>query len=380
VTRAGVLGVVHRGRSSSTVGYVVLLALSAVDAAGYSVIAPVLPAVSEATGTGPVVAGALAASFPAGMLIGFAVAGRGVRRGRTSQVLAVGLVLAAIGAAGFVAGSGLGAYFPARFLMGVGSGGLWIGITFATLERWPGQEYLCMSRIFAAYSVGGLAGPALGALGGVRGPFLAYLLLVCVTAPLVLLLGPPAARRSFGSGRADLRVPGFWLAAAGILFAILALGTLEGALPLHFATRLSQFEIGVLYVGTSLVLALAAAAAGSLRPRPLLVAAAFLIVCGVSLAGAAGTVPLWLLALLLAGAGIGLGETAALGILLEHVELDRIVLPIVVWSQLGIVGYLLGPLAGGGIAATLGFGAVGLAPLAAAVGLAVAFLWTKRAG
>ena len=46
--------------------------------------------------------------------------------------------------------------------MGVGSGGIWIGVTFDTLERWPGQEYLCMSRVFAAYSVGGLIGPALG--------------------------------------------------------------------------------------------------------------------------------------------------------------------------------------------------------------------------
>ena len=48
--------------------------------------------------------------------------------------------------------------------MGFGSGGLWTGITFATLGRWPGQEYLCMSRVFAAYSVGGLLGPAIGAI------------------------------------------------------------------------------------------------------------------------------------------------------------------------------------------------------------------------
>ena len=43
--------------------------------------------------------------------------------------------------------------------------GIWIGVTFDTLARWPGQEYLCMSRIFAAYSAGGLIGPTLGAIG-----------------------------------------------------------------------------------------------------------------------------------------------------------------------------------------------------------------------
>ena len=76
--------------------------------------------------------------------------------------------------------------------MGIGSGGIWIGVTFDTLERWPGQEYVCMSRVFAAYSAGGLIGPALGAFGGVRGPFLAYLLLLLLAVPLVLFVREPA--------------------------------------------------------------------------------------------------------------------------------------------------------------------------------------------
>ena len=76
------------------------------------------------------------------------------------------LGLLAVGSLGFVIGSELSVFFLARFVMGIGSGGLWIAITFSTLERWPGQEYLCMSRIFAAYSVSGLLGPALGAIGG----------------------------------------------------------------------------------------------------------------------------------------------------------------------------------------------------------------------
>ena len=54
--------------------------------------------------------------------------------------------------------------------MGLGSGALWMGVTFAALERSPGDEYAGMSRVLAAYSVGGLVGPALGALGGVRSP------------------------------------------------------------------------------------------------------------------------------------------------------------------------------------------------------------------
>ena len=42
----------------------------------------------------------------------------------------------------------------------------------------------------------------------------------------------------------------------------------------------------------------------------------------------------------------------------------------IVWSQIGIVGYLIGPLAGGAVAEGLSFAWIGIVPLAAAVGLA----------
>jgi hypothetical protein len=46
----------------------------------------------------------------------------------------------------------------------------------------------------------------------------------------------------------------------------------------------------------------------------------------------------------------------------------------VVWSQLWALGYLAAPVAAGGVAETLGFGAVGLVPLAAAALVALAYL------
>jgi MFS family permease len=153
---------------------------------------------------------------------------------------------------------------------------------------------------------------------------------------------------------------------------------LEGVLPLHFAERLTQAEIGALYVGLSLVVATSAAAAGSQRPRAMVFGAVVLAVAGISLAGAAADVSLWLLALLLAAIGIGIGNTGALGVLVESVSVERIVTAMVVWSQLGMVGYLLGPLLGGAVAEGLGFSAVGLVP--AAAGLAVLALFFTRLG
>jgi MFS family permease len=353
--------------------YPLLLALGALDAVGYSVVAPVLPAIAAATGARPGVMGVLVASFPVGMLAGFFVAGHGVRRQRLRTVLLAALLLMALGCLGFVVGRGLAMWFAARLLMGVGSGGLWIAVTFTTLERWPGQEYRCMSRIFAAYSVGGLVGPVLGATGGVRGPFLAYLVLVLAAMPLVALLGTPVRPRRFETDRSVLRLPGFWLACAGIVVAILALGLSEGVLPLHFASRLGQAQLGALYVGAAMVVAVTSAAAGSMAPTRALAGAGVLIVAGIGLAGMADSAALFVVALGLAGAGIGLGQTGATGILLGAVAPKRIVTAMVLWSQLGILGYLAGPVVGGAVAQTLGFQAVGLVPLAgAALLLAVA--------
>ncbi len=352
--------------------YPALLLLGMIDAAGYSVIAPVLPALAAATGAGPAVAGALAASFPAAMIAGFALAGLAAGRRSTAAILAAGLVVAGLGAAGFVLGSGLGVYFAARSLMGLGSGALWIGVTLGTLQRWPGQEYLCMSRVFAAYSAGGLVGPALGALGGIRAPFLAYLALTSAALVMVAFMGRPP-ERAFGSDWGALRVRGFWTAALGILFTTLGLGVVEGVLPLHFGSDLSQAEIGGLYVAMSVIFTLAAAAAGRFRPRLMLGASLVLVVGGLWAAGAPGGLAVWVPALAANAIGLGIGNTGSLGILLESVRPERMVAALVIWSQLGILGYAAGPLAGGGVAEAFGFGALGLVPLAAAASVGVAF-------
>lgn len=347
--------------------YPILLALGALDAAGYSIIAPISPQIAGATGVGPGMIGLLVATFPLAMVAGFALAGRAVERGRANAVLLSSLAIVGLGSVGFVLGEGLAVYFPSRFFMGLGSGGLWIGVTFSTLERWPDQEYLCMSRVFSAYSVGGLVGPALGAIGGVAGPFLAYLALVGVGMLLTLCLGAPPQPRRFRSDRAALRLPGVWVASAGVLFVYLGYGIVEGVLPLHLSKELSQAAIGATYVGMSIIVALASAVAGRFRPRPLLLASLLLVVAGLAVAGITEVVAVWLVVLAVAGAGFGFGNTGSVGILLDAVSTDRIVTAMVIWSQLGIVGYLLGPLAGGAAAEAFGFGGLGLVPLVGGV-------------
>jgi MFS family permease len=359
--------------SNENVAYAALLALAVVDASGYSVIAPVAPALAHASGAGPALIGSLVASFPLGMVVGFALAGAAVKRGHRATLLAVSLTLVAAGCLGFVFGHALTVWFLARVVMGLGSGGLWMGITFATLERWPGQEYLCMSRVFAAYSVGGLVGPALGAIGGIRGPFAAYLALVGASGTCALMLRSTSTRRHFRADRAALRLRGFWVASAAISFVVLALGTVEGVLPLHFASQLDQRTMGILYAASAVVVAASAALAARARPRLPVLGACVLIVSGLGFAGSSASIPIWIGALILVGIGIGIGNTGAIGLLFAAVGAERIVTAMIIWSQIGILGYLAGPLVGGLAAQALGYGAVAIVPLVLALPL-VAFL------
>jgi MFS family permease len=358
--------------------YLVLLALGALDSAGYSIIAPVVPAIEAETGAGAAVIGALVASFAIGQMLGYPLAGRGVERRHAVIVLGASLALVVAGDLGFVLGHGLAVYFPARILQGIGAGGLWIGVAFAVIERFPGQEYRRLTGVLAAYGAGAIAGPAIGGVGGIRGPFLLHLALVVVLALALLGVPAPRAHVRFSSDRRALRTPGFWLASAGILLVSLTLGSLDGPLPLHFADRLDQREIAALYVVAALVGAASSALAGRLPPRPTLAGAAVVMPAAVALGGLTSSVPLWVAVALLAGVGIGSGESGALGVLLEAVGVDRIVVAMVVWSQVWAIGYLAGPAAGGAVAEVLGFGALGLVPAAAALTVAAAFARARR--
>lgn len=357
--------------------YLALLGLAAFDAAGYSLIAPVTPAIADATGAGPAAIGLLVATFPVGMLVGFALAGVGVQRHRNRVVLAAALGVIALGCVGFMVGQSLGAFALARVVMGLGSGGVWIVVTFETLERWPGQEYLCMSRVFAAYAAGGFAGPLIGGLGGIDTPFAVYLVLALVSLALIGVLQPPATRRRFASDRSALRRPGFWLASAGIAFVVLGQGVAEAVLPLHFSTELSQAAIGALFAATAVLVTASAALAARLPPGTALAASVALVVAALAVAGAVDAPGLWLAALSVLGVGVGLGNTGSMGVLLASIDPERIVTAMIVWSQIGILGYLVGPALGGVVAEAGGYGAVALVPLAAAALVGVA-AWRWR--
>jgi MFS family permease len=187
---------------------------------------------------------------------------------------------------------------------------------------------------------------------------------------MTALLPAPAAEE-FRTDRTALRTRRFWVSAIGIMLAILATGALDGVLPLHFAGRLSQAGIGVVYLAVGALIAVGSAAAGHQPPGRMLVAGAAAITIGLTLAGATTTLAPWAAGLFLVGLGAGAAQTGATGLLLAAVPTTRIVTAMVVWSQLGILGYLAGPAAGGLLAEHLGYAALGLLPITALALLAL---------
>jgi predicted MFS family arabinose efflux permease len=347
--------------------YLALLAVSAADATGYGVIAPVLPAISRTTHAGPGLIGVLVSALGLGAVVGYALAGPGIQRFGASAVLVASLLLAGVGTLGFIVSHSLAVYVVARVLQGVGSGGIWIGATVAVIERFPGEEYRRLTGVLGAYSVGTILGPVLGAAGGIRPPFAIYLALLVPAGVAAALVRAPGGARPVGSDRAALVRPGFRLASAAILMAALALGTFEGPLPLHFGVRLSQAEIGALFAASSVVVGAFSVAAGRLRPVVALWVGAPLLVGGIAMAGATNGVVPWIVTVGVASVGFGLTEAGSMGVLLEGVGRSGIVLAVVVWSQLWAGGYLVGPAAAGVVVQALGYAAVGLVPLAGLV-------------
>jgi predicted MFS family arabinose efflux permease len=344
--------------------YTALLALATLDAAGYGVISPVLPEIGERTDTGPGVAGALVACFAVGQLAGYPVAAALASRRGAAWLLVGALALLLVGDAGFVVGDGLEAWFPARLVQGVGAAGLWIGVTFAVLERWPDSAYARITGLLSAYAAGSILGPAIGAVEGIRWPFALHALLTLAAFLPLLALRSSGTPARFGPDRSVLRTRAFAIASAGIVLISLAIGTIDGPLPLHLGERLGQAEIAALYVLTAVVVAAGAAAAGRIRPATALAAAAVLAPVGIGLVGITDTVLPWAIGLVVAGIGFGIGEAGALGFLLSTADRERIVTAWVLWSQLWAVGYLTGPAVAGLAVEAFGYAALGAVPLA----------------
>jgi MFS transporter, DHA1 family, tetracycline resistance protein len=164
------------GRPPLPAGFATIWTTVALDLVGFGIILPVLPLYAERFGASPTTVGLLLASFSVAQLLFAPVWGSVSDRIGRKPVLVLSLVGTAVGSLVTGLAGTLPLLFVGRILDGMS--GASVSVAQASVaDLAPPQE---RARLFgllgAAFGVGFVAGPALGALAALGGPRLPFLL------------------------------------------------------------------------------------------------------------------------------------------------------------------------------------------------------------
>lgn len=342
-----------------------LCGVGATDAAGYGVVTPTLPLVADLANVGPVGISALVTVFAAAqLLVGAPVGALAVARAGARPTVIAGLVVMSLGATLFAAGDSYPTLLAARGVQGVGAGLVWLGLVFAVLEGFGARVPTVLASVVASYGIGAIAGPALGGVGGLDAPFLAYAAICAVLGVVATRLDSAQALPRFRAPAKSSPTPG--VAMVGAFAAGAGLGVLDGPLALHLGTRLDQAPLAACLAGVAVLVAVSSLAAGRLDPRRTVAAGVVMIALGIAAVSATAEPVAWLPLLAVAGAGLGATETGALLLLVRGPWEAGLAGAVMLWTQLFGVGLTVAPLVAGLLVQEAGFAAVGLLPAAIA--------------
>ena len=341
-------------------------ALVWVDTMLFAALTPLLPHFTQSLHLSKTGAGALVGAYAAGALVGGLPGGAAAARLGSRRAVLVGLTLMGLASLGFAFANGFWELVAARILQGCGSGFTWAGALAWLLAAAPRERRgeLIGSAMGAAV-FGALFGPAIGALAALagRGPVFAGLAgLAVVLAVWTFRIEPvppdrPSASAMARALRTRLFVGGLVLMALPALL----FGVLSTLAPLHLsAAGWGAAAIGgVWLVGAALESALSPLTGRFLDrrgpTRPIQIALALGVAVSIGLA--LGPRPLVYVPLIvLAASAYGVLFTPAFALIADGAE--RVGLPqgmaFGLMNAAWALGALLGPLAGGAIAAASG--------------------------
>jgi MFS family permease len=341
-------------------------ALVWVDTMLYAALTPLLPHFAHTLHLSKAGAGVLVAAYAAGALVGGLPGGAAAARLGARRAVLVGLTLMGLASLGFAFAHGYWPLAGARFLQGVGSGFTWAGAFAWLLAATPGgRRGEVIGTAMGAAVFGALFGPVVGAAAALVGRdvvFAAIAGLAVVLAVWTLRLEaiPPDVpslaamqralhNRVFVGGLLLMALPSF-------LF-----GVLSTLAPLHLsAAGWGAAAIGAVWlVGAALETFVSPLAGrvldrrGVLFPIQLALAAAIPISVGL----AVGPRPLAYVPLIvLAGGAYGALFTPAFALIAEGAEQSRLAqgMAFGLMNAAWAIGALVGPAAGGAVAAASG--------------------------
>jgi MFS family permease len=340
--------------------------LVAVDTLLYTALTPLLPHFAHDLHLSKAGAGVLVAAYAAGALVGGLPGGAAAARLGARRAVLVGLTLMGLASLGFAFAHGFWPLAAARFLQGVGSGFTWAGAFAWLLAAAPRERRgALIGTAMGAAVFGALLGPVVGAAAALLGRdvvFTALAGLAVVFAIWTLQLEPiPPDVPSLAAMRRALRHSVF---VGGLLLMALPsflFGVLSTLAPLHLAAAgWGAAAIGAVWiVGAGLETAISPTAGrvvdrrGVLMPIQIALAAAVPITVGLAL----GPRPLAYAPLVvLAGGAYGALFTPAFALIAEGAERSGLAqgMAFGLMNAAWAVGEIVGPAAGGAVAAVTG--------------------------
>ena len=345
---------------------VLVCAIVWVDTMLYAALTPLLPHFAHTLHLSKAGAGALVAADAAGALVGGLPGGAAAARLGARRAVLAGLTLMAFASIGFAFAHGFWPLAIARFLQGLASGFTWAGAFAWLLAAAPrDRRGQLIGTALAAAVFGTLFGPVLGAAAALVGRgvvFSAFAGLAVVLAVWTLQLEPipPGAPSLAAMGRALL--DSRFGAGLGLMaLASLLSGVLSTLAPLHLsAAGWGAAAIGgVWLVGAAFETTLSPTAGRLLDRRgillPVQVALSASIVVSVGLA--LGARPLAYVPLVILAAGAyGVLFTPAFALIAEGAERTGLAqgMAFGLMNAAWAIGALVGPAAGGALAAASG--------------------------
>ena len=341
-------------------------ALVAVDTMLFAALTPLLPHFAESLHLSKTGAGVLVASYAAGALVGGLPGGAAAARLGSRRAVLVGLTLMGLASLGFAFAHGFWALAGARFLQGCGSAFTWAGAFAWLLAATPRERRGEMiGSAMGAAVFGALFGPAVGAAAALvgRAPvFTALAGLAVVLGAATFLIEPvPPERASSAAMARALRNRVFIGGMALMALPALLFGVLSTLAPLHLsAAGWGAAAIGAIWlVGAAFETVLSPLTGRFLDRRGVFrpIEIALAVGIGVSVALALAPQPLLYVPLVVLAAGAyGVLFTPAFALIADGAERSSLAqgMAFGLMNAAWALGALVGPAAGGAIAAASG--------------------------
>src|SRR5436309_5101430 len=341
-------------------------ALVWVDTLLYSALTPLLPHFVHDLHLSKAGAGVLVAAYAAGALVGGLPGGAAAARLGARRAVLVGLTLMGLASLGFAFAHGFWPLAGARFLQGVGSGFTWAGAFAWLLAAAPGERRgELIGTAMGAAVFGALLGPVVGAAAALLGrdvvfTALAGLAVVLAVWTLRLESVPPEAPSLAAMQRA-LRESRFVGGLVLMALPSFLFGVLSTLAPLHLAAAgWGAAAIGAVWlVGAGFETVISPVAGRVLDRRGVLVPIQIALTAAVpvSIGLALGPRPLAYVPLIVvAGGAYGALFTPAFALIAEGAERSGLAqgMAFGLMNAAWAMGALVGPAAGGAVAAATG--------------------------